>query len=320
MAHKIEDFGEKIGGAKKDLWKSRGMVISDLDDINDMEIETMVCKENIWATPDWSNYIVGVDPRVLYYIRYVREKLPSKLDKKHANRRYAETFVRTIREVREFCENDLKDFDKCRYFFMDFCEKYGYLKPESRAYSEKAYDNTIFSSNWVKSVQLSSYSLNHLASECRIQNFPQEFRGDLKGTYIMRITRGGKEQFILRKGSTYSSLSDNLCFDTEDEAYKYARTEYIDKLNKDKEVKTVTRKGTIKVVRPQLTHITRTGGDIREGHDCTPEIMLEDFGFRGGEFGNWNNDNDRQACLNYAFDAFCDLALALDIPLKGVSL
>ena len=29
-----EDFGEKIGGAKKDLWKERGLYVEDLEAMN----------------------------------------------------------------------------------------------------------------------------------------------------------------------------------------------------------------------------------------------------------------------------------------------
>lgn len=42
------------------------------------------------------------------------------------------------------------------------------------------------------------------------------------------------------------------------------------------------------------------------------------FGFRGGEFGNWQNK--RQECLNCTVDAFSDLAYALDLPYQAMSL
>lgn len=37
-----EDFGEKIGGAKKDLWKDRGLYVNDLDAMNEREAEKFV--------------------------------------------------------------------------------------------------------------------------------------------------------------------------------------------------------------------------------------------------------------------------------------
>ena len=37
-----EDFGEKIGGAKKDLWAARGLYVDDLLGMNEREAEKYV--------------------------------------------------------------------------------------------------------------------------------------------------------------------------------------------------------------------------------------------------------------------------------------
>ena len=34
--------------------------------------------------------------------------------------------------------------------------------------------------------------------------------------------------------------------------------------------------------------------------------MLDTFNFKGGEFGNWLNENDRQQSLNFGYDALLD--------------
>ena len=47
-----EDFGEKIGGAKKDLWKDRGLYVDDLGAMNEREAEKFVKKDNVWKKPD----------------------------------------------------------------------------------------------------------------------------------------------------------------------------------------------------------------------------------------------------------------------------
>ena len=52
----------------------------------------------------------------------------------------------------------------------------------------------------------------------------------------------------------------------------------------------------------------------------TGDDYLNTFTFHGGEFGNWLNDNDRQYSLDYGYDAFYDLALALDIPSEAISM
>ena len=43
-----EDFGEKIGGAKKDLWKDRGLYADDLDGMNAREAAKYVKKDTVW--------------------------------------------------------------------------------------------------------------------------------------------------------------------------------------------------------------------------------------------------------------------------------
>ena len=55
MANTIqhEDFGEKIGGAKKDLWKDRGLYADDLSSMNEREAEKFVKKDNVWKKPDY---------------------------------------------------------------------------------------------------------------------------------------------------------------------------------------------------------------------------------------------------------------------------
>ena len=47
MAGVHEDFGEKIGGAKKDLWKDRGLYADDLEAMNEREAEKFVKKDMV---------------------------------------------------------------------------------------------------------------------------------------------------------------------------------------------------------------------------------------------------------------------------------
>jgi hypothetical protein len=51
--NKLVDVGEKIGGAKKDKWKSRFLAISDLSDMNEREKYEYVKKDRIWPKPDY---------------------------------------------------------------------------------------------------------------------------------------------------------------------------------------------------------------------------------------------------------------------------
>ena len=74
-----------------------------------------------------------------------------------------------------------------------------------------------------------------------------------------------------------------------------------------------------KYVPDQLKTIRHTGSVFRK-KSVTVDDYLKAFTFHGGEFGNWLNDNDRQYSLDYGYDAFYDLALALDIPSEAISM
>jgi len=50
------------------------------------------------------------------------------------------------------------------------------------------------------------------------------------------------------------------------------------------------------------------------------DVMLKTFGFYGGEFGNWENQIERQQNLNFSYEAFRDLAAALGIKDSDISL
>lgn len=76
MAEQHEDFGEKIGGAKKDLWKDRGLYVTDLDAMNDREAEKFVKKDNIWKKPDYEAMLEdGIPLGVVYFMKKARDNL-----------------------------------------------------------------------------------------------------------------------------------------------------------------------------------------------------------------------------------------------------
>lgn len=55
---RIEDFGNKIGGARKDLWKLRGLIVDDLEEMNDAEKAKYIKKDNVWQKPDYQKCLM----------------------------------------------------------------------------------------------------------------------------------------------------------------------------------------------------------------------------------------------------------------------
>ena len=61
-------------------------------------------------------------------------------------------------------------------------------------------------------------------------------------------------------------------------------------------------------------------GKLRRTGNVTPEEFQSTFGFRGVEFGEWVENKKRQESLNNAYDALTDLAEALNLPPRALSL
>jgi hypothetical protein len=109
-------------------------------------------------------------------------------------------------------------------------------------------------------------------------------------------------------------------FDSYDAAYDFATIQYqkyLDKINsKDSPSKTKPKEYV-----PHLDKLERTGfankGDSVIAH---PDDLQKTFNFFGGEFGNWESDKERIQNVNLSYDAFCDLARALNISVKDVAL
>ena len=70
---------------------------------------------------------------------------------------------------------------------------------------------------------------------------------------------------------------------------------------------------------PTPDDVNRIGVERRTG-DVADTDFIGTFGFRGVEFGNWNNQIERQQFMNAAYDGLLDLADVLNLPPKALSL
>lgn len=74
----LKDFGEKIGGARKDLFSKTGLIMADIAGFNAMEMAKYVTKPNVWPKPDyWKMLEEGMNPLVVAYKKQIRDGFPS---------------------------------------------------------------------------------------------------------------------------------------------------------------------------------------------------------------------------------------------------
>lgn len=100
-------------------------------------------------------------------------------------------------------------------------------------------------------------------------------------------------------------------FETREEALRYMAENAVEI------VETNTTFGEADLPVPE--NKARVGVKRREG-DVQGQDFMTAFGFRGVEFGNWNNQDERQQLMNEAYDGLLDLAEVLDVPARAIGL
>lgn len=352
----IQDFGEKIGGAKKDLWKERGLSVEDLLDMNEAEKSKLITKDNIWKKPNYQKLVEdGVPIRVVYFIKTIRDALPTRptflrysLSKEEIEQRL-EDYINFISDLRNAAMG-LSTENEILTFYDNYISKYIIRRDNYSYYVEVIPSAREFMNN--KLLHTSHIKdFNQLDRDIKRKQFcytddekilslfdifvydkdKVEFKKETDGRTYIRLVNGYSIYFIYPEGDLINpnNWKDNTIFilqgrhiiknnlDSIDLAEKYILENYKEKINTTKIDKQTKKK---RFIPKQLEHIIRTGEDYRNNEDITGEDMLNTFNFKGGEFGNWLNENDRQQSLNYGYDALLDLSKALSILPTDISL
>lgn len=324
MAGVHEDFGEKIGGAKKDLWKDRGLYADDLEAMNEREAEKFVKKDNVWKKPDYAAMLEeGIPLGVVYFIKKARDGLNASPqyyrtdDTPEKRTARQKEYIKTVRELQTVLsdvrtvEDAVRAYDR---FFVDngYLEKVqGWGSGIHYRATKKGQDNPVITNKLSNTMLIRSaeYFERNFTQEAKKEQFCVSKEQKIPKGYAIHFNDGKQTYskngdwkpgtYYVTKG--YSILRTN--FGTKEAALKW-----VQELAKGR-----NKNGKIRFVPPQLAHVKRTGPDYRNGVEITGQHYLDTFGFRGGEFGNWMNQNDRQTSLNMGFEALKDLASALKI-------
>ena len=330
MPQQHEDFGEKIGGAKKDLWKDRGLYEDDLSGMNEREAEKFVKKDNIWKKPDYGAMLEdGVPLGVVYFIKKARDSLAASPGYTYGDntpeKRLArqKEYIETVRSLQSVVQ-DVRTVEDAMSVYDRFLVEQGYVEKVQgwaggthyRA-TKKGQENTAITNKVANTLYVHSpnYFERNFTQKARKEQFGVSKDQKVPKGYAIHYNDGKHtyskngdwkpDTYFVTKG--HSILKEN--FETREAALKWVQ-EF---------VKSRGKSGKTRFVPPQLAHVKRTGPDYRSGTEITGQHYLDTFGFRGGEFGNWMNQNDRQTSLNMGFEALKDLAAALKISDKDIA-
>ena len=118
---KIEDFGEKIGGARKDIYSSRASLLSCIYEMNDAEKTKYIKKEKIWPLgTDKEMIAAGNDPFVVMWIRTVRKMIAPEPRLHYADEKRWSIYSETLLDIKEKVMNTKSEEDiEAFYRFID---------------------------------------------------------------------------------------------------------------------------------------------------------------------------------------------------------
>ncbi|MDH1766511.1 LPD5 domain-containing protein [Comamonas aquatica] len=337
----IEDVGEKIGGARKDVWSGFRDDIGAVPD--DAIAEQPLSK--VWPQPDYQKLIdAGHDAGTVAMVRSLRDAIPSKPRQSFKVHRWAAQ----VKELRAFAlemldgqmphqklrtellkagSRDLRGIAGRAELYeavghgqslegITFGEHFYTLykgKPNVTLWAVEQAANSSSFGNWPRELATGDTKEQALEAfkKLHANQAKQEAKANVPSFDIWSTRRTGEIHVGKKIGRNYAELAGP--FKTVREAREY-RDQNLDalttKLEKYKEVP----------LERADTNRPRVGQDMRQGLDVTPEQFREAFGFRGVEFGNWVEQGRRQQDLNDAFDALMDMAAVLQLPPKAISL
>lgn len=351
----IQDFGEHIGGAKKELWSARGLNLSDIAGFNDAERTKFIKKENVWKKPNYElMFSDGMPVRVIYFIKLIRDSLPTRplvysSDSGKQRREKEEGYIKVITHFKEELLK-LRSEDEIPMFYDNVIAPY-LENPESRIVSLKPEAYGCITNKMLKAASLARNSFYYIDKDIEKKQFcytqemkilvPFKFLKYTKEDIAFEKGRNGEDMVAIRNGSsvTYLYPDAKWCrqeewkegtyfilkgrssliernFETLEDAKQFVLDRYKDTQCIDKPS---ARKRKKPFIPKQLQNIQRTGEDFRGKVHITGSDYLTTFGFRGGEFGNWMSEKDRQVSLDFGYDALLDMCQAINISPADIS-
>lgn len=330
----IEDFGEKIAGAKKDLWKDYEKSIGDElpEDLKDITLSKH------FPEPNYEVMIAnGVTTDVLAAIKAMRDIIPSKPQKSWKLKEWASK-VKTVRELSKMMldgkftaaeiKEKMNEYSKALRGLVERMELYSELgypaftkakdwdvnrsdgvyengKPLKGTFYFASYENS-YGNRFDTRQQAVDFIRNKINSDDETKG-KKEVRFD-----VFRITKTG-EIVIGKKIAAGKFINLKGGFKTGNEARLYMAN------NGDEILALYEKKKDVPPER-RSTNAPRRGEDYRKGDDVSVETLAKTFGFRGIQFGNYVEQKRRAEDINNAYDAMKDMATILGLPENALSL
>lgn len=334
---KIEDFGEKIGGAKKDRIKE---FLNMLNDSSDISVRPF---SKIWPDPDWEKLVQEMELWKISYARALRDSVPRKPSAIDSYEKYLEK----VNSVKQFAFSILSG----KYEYENFIERIKsvkereplYLKAELYTLMGHSFSldglnaktsNIIENGRTTRTIIIQGKQRGGL-SLCIMGKSLEELAEKLKKTVPEKSKTKKKEKnvelslketmekvsklfgiYSLRGQPGYSigrkhrgGFLKLFVFDTLEAArlfFKEKPTLILETYEKSKQ--TPSERNDV--------NTERIGEKKYE--NATPEFFMETTKVRGAEFGNWVEQSIRSEILSNTLESFSDLAEVLNCGISDL--
>lgn len=326
----LQDFGNKIGGAKKDIYGNQSL--SD---------ELEVKKSNLWPNikkTDYKDY-----PEDLFkLIKDIRKVIPNKPVSK--TNYHEENYSRFINEIKNIIDKTTKDTTTSelvqdlqyhislnnsnyeKYLIRNLANVFAdyNIKNDLKVVNEInliEYQNSTLSKKVEKELNNRYVFLSYIEGTTWLEDAYEH--GTLKAFYdnqlktIHETEQFPKEDFkpntvYVVKKDTFELVGIN--YENLEKAKEILSENIKDEFTKTKE--DIENNG---ISLKTLDNIERKGEQYRKT-DVTPNEFMKNFKLYGVEFGNWVTNGERQNHLNIAYDSLMDLSKALNISLNDITL
>lgn len=333
----INDFGEKLGGARKDVWSGFSEAIQDQQSTAELPLG------KAWPEPNYKELVDnGASVESVALMAAMRSEVPAKPRLSYKVSRWAEK-VNTLKSFAADLMNGDRDVESVMQRMRNHSSKLAAIVDAIPSIAKADLDTLKSVADY--RINSGSFSIfgGKTYSPSKVFYFIErngrpvydgasETLSDVQAllTKVIKAEQADSSSATSGKKSKISVYRDRYTKDIylgwkgasgvlKIKSFNdlSAAREYL-KNNRDEVEQTLQKmKDTPKMRKP--VNDERIGPERYAG-EVTPEIFAGEFGFRGVEFGNWVEQNKRQKDLNQAYDGLMDLAEALDIQPKALSL
>lgn len=335
---RIEDFGEKIHGARKDMWGkyTRAMTEEIKGDMKDITLSRFFPEPNYEAA-----IAQGISVEQLAIVKALRDSIPTKPQLFSRALRWVEG-LKAARETANRVLNDPAAVEEVKRLIavLDRARELNGAQGRMDLYLSLGYPAFTKAKNYtLRSGNYLYYRGTRFDKPTTIYELVRGYRSLAHGTNKEEVIAAARK--LLEETPTQTKAPTKL------DIYQKRATGEIIIGKKIASGKYIDLKGGFTRVKdaiefleknqPHLealleekrklpparreTNDPRVGKEYRPNNTVvTPERFSQEFGFRGVQFGNWVEQGRRAADLNNAYDALLDMVNIINIPARAVSL